>query len=168
MRIAGRVRRIRDLTQHVEEMLADGTIPNNANFMLMAEGDEVPVPGEPGQTIKTIDRLTIGKEEVLFTELHDWLTQRARWLSRNEVRLAALRTRTPERERTAWVPVDLHDPMSSPVDVTWGIEHRTCAIRAVTQPFPGGTRFEHRVSGCDTNPYLVVLDRQFRSDADIR
>lgn len=45
----------------------------------------------------------------------------------------------------------------TPVDVSWGVEHRTCAVRAVTHPFPGGVRLEHRVSGADTNPYLVVL-----------
>jgi glutamine synthetase len=45
----------------------------------------------------------------------------------------------------------------SPVDVSWGFERRTAAIRAVTQPFPTGVRLEHRVSGADTNPYMVIL-----------
>ena len=45
----------------------------------------------------------------------------------------------------------------SPVDVSWGFERRTSAVRAVTQPFPSGVRLEHRVSGADTNPYLVIL-----------
>ncbi len=57
--------------------------------------------------------------EVSF--LADWLGQRARWLSSNEVRLAKLRTRTPERTRTVWVPVDLDDPQDTAVDVTWSV-----------------------------------------------
>jgi len=45
----------------------------------------------------------------------------------------------------------------SPVDVSWGFERRTAAVRAVTQPFPSGVRLEHRVSGADTSPHLVIL-----------
>ena len=57
--------------------------------------------------------------EVAFVA--DWLGQRAAWLSRNEVRLADLRMKTPERARTVWYPVDLHDPLSKPVDVSWSV-----------------------------------------------
>ncbi|WP_226552457.1 glutamine synthetase family protein [Celeribacter naphthalenivorans] len=43
----------------------------------------------------------------------------------------------------------------APTKASWGYEDRTCAIRV-----PGGPnvakRFEHRVSGSDTNPYLVL------------
>jgi glutamine synthetase len=45
----------------------------------------------------------------------------------------------------------------SPVDVSWGLENRTAAVRAVTKPGPGGVRLEHRVAGADANPYLQVL-----------
>ena len=43
----------------------------------------------------------------------------------------------------------------APINVTWGYENRTAAIR-----IPGGKqsnrRIEHRVAGADTNIYLVV------------
>jgi glutamine synthetase len=45
----------------------------------------------------------------------------------------------------------------SPVDRSWGYENRTSAVRAMTRPAPGGARLEHRVSGADVNPWLVVL-----------
>jgi len=43
----------------------------------------------------------------------------------------------------------------APIAATWGIDNRTCAIRAI----PGDTdsqRLECRVAGSDTNPYLVL------------
>lgn len=55
--------------------------------------------------------------EVAF--LQRWLTQRAQWLSRNEVRLRAHNIGTLERERTVWVPVVLQQPAAVPVDVSW-------------------------------------------------
>ena len=57
--------------------------------------------------------------EVAF--LRDWLTQRVRWLSRNEVRLGARRLRTQERVRTAWVPVQLQSPPGAAVTVTYSV-----------------------------------------------
>lgn len=44
----------------------------------------------------------------------------------------------------------------SPVDCTWGFENRTAAVRAITTPTPSASRFEHRVSGADINPYLTL------------
>jgi glutamine synthetase len=44
----------------------------------------------------------------------------------------------------------------SPVEASWGYDTRTCAIRAMTFPAPGGVHLEHRVSGADVNPHLVV------------
>ncbi|MBN8629671.1 MAG: glutamine synthetase [Rhodobacterales bacterium] len=44
----------------------------------------------------------------------------------------------------------------SPVDVTWGYENRTAALRVITTPTPAAARVEHRVSGADINPYLTV------------
>ena len=61
--------------------------------------------------------------EVAF--LGDWLTRRAQWLSRNEVRVGDLRTSTPERVRTVWVPVELQDPSTVPVDVSWSVSGTT-------------------------------------------
>ena len=57
--------------------------------------------------------------EVAFVA--DWLSRRAQWLSRNEVRIGDLRSNTPERVRTVWVPVDLHDPQATAVDVSWSV-----------------------------------------------
>lgn len=49
-------------------------------------------------------------------------------------------------DRNAW----------SPVDVTWGYENRTAAIRVITTPTPSAARIEHRVGGADINPYLTL------------
>ncbi|TKA27625.1 hypothetical protein B0A50_04457 [Salinomyces thailandicus] len=45
----------------------------------------------------------------------------------------------------------------APVTVSWGLEHRAASIRLIAPPTspPKGTRFEVRVAGADTNPYLV-------------
>ncbi|KAK3671494.1 hypothetical protein LTR78_008593 [Recurvomyces mirabilis] len=46
----------------------------------------------------------------------------------------------------------------APVTVSWGLEHRAASIRLIAPPTapPKGTRFEVRVAGADTNPYLVM------------
>lgn len=44
----------------------------------------------------------------------------------------------------------------SPINVSWGIENRTCAIRAIPGNSGKSTRLENRVCGADTNPYLVM------------
>lgn len=44
----------------------------------------------------------------------------------------------------------------SPVDVTWGYENRTAAIRAITTPNAAAARLEHRAGGADVNPYLTL------------
>ncbi|RKF80730.1 Type-1 glutamine synthetase 2 [Golovinomyces cichoracearum] len=46
----------------------------------------------------------------------------------------------------------------APVTVSWGLEHRASSIRIIAPPTskPGGTRFEVRVPGADTNPYYVL------------
>lgn len=59
------------------------------------------------------------KGEVSF--LQDWLSARAQWLSRNEVRLGATRLSTQERERTVWVPVQLQSAPSSTVSVDYDV-----------------------------------------------
>jgi len=55
----------------------------------------------------------------------------------------------------------------APVTVSWGLEHRAASIRLIAPPTcsPKSTRFEIRVSGADTNPYLVfaaILGLGFR------
>ncbi|MEM1111650.1 MAG: glutamine synthetase family protein [Pseudomonadota bacterium] len=49
-------------------------------------------------------------------------------------------------ERAAW----------SPLEVSWGLENRTAAVRAIKLPDARAARFEHRVSGSDINPYHTV------------
>ena len=46
----------------------------------------------------------------------------------------------------------------APVTVSWGLEHRAASIRLIAPPTSsaGATRFEVRVAGADTNPYLVL------------
>ena len=73
--VRGRLRRVRDAIQHMDEQVANGEIPQNTPFQLTAGGPETPVPDQPGQTLKVIDRLTIGDQTVLFTELVEWLIE---------------------------------------------------------------------------------------------
>jgi len=43
----------------------------------------------------------------------------------------------------------------APTNATWGVENRTCALRAI----PGSAksqRLEYRVAGADANPYLAL------------
>ena len=42
----------------------------------------------------------------------------------------------------------------APTTLTWGYDNRTAAIRVPSGPH-SARRFEHRVAGADTNPYLV-------------
>ena len=46
----------------------------------------------------------------------------------------------------------------APVTVSWGLEHRAASIRLIAPPTASAkaTRFEIRVPGADTNPYLVL------------
>ena len=43
----------------------------------------------------------------------------------------------------------------APPAYTWGIENRTCAFRVVGHD-PKSLRFENRLPGADTNPYLTM------------
>jgi glutamine synthetase len=43
----------------------------------------------------------------------------------------------------------------APLAPTWGYENRTVAVR-IPADAPAATRIEHRVSGADANPYLVI------------
>lgn len=63
----------------------------------------------------------------------------------------------------------------APVTVSWGLEHRAASIRLISPPTsePKATRFEVRVPGADTNPYLALAGilscgiRGIRKDLDI-
>jgi hypothetical protein len=74
-RVADRIRDVRDAAQHLEEQVLKGTVPEKTPFMIIAVGQETPVPEEPGQTLKTIDRLQIGTYEIKFSELCAWLQE---------------------------------------------------------------------------------------------
>ena len=44
----------------------------------------------------------------------------------------------------------------SPINVSWGIENRTTAIRAIPGITQNSTRIEYRLTGADANPYLAM------------
>ncbi|PKY19332.1 glutamine synthetase/guanido kinase [Rhizophagus irregularis] len=46
----------------------------------------------------------------------------------------------------------------APINVSWGLENRTAAIRVISPPTSSAsaTRIEMRVSGADINPYLAI------------
>ncbi|RMG10455.1 MAG: glutamine synthetase [Deltaproteobacteria bacterium] len=43
----------------------------------------------------------------------------------------------------------------APLNATWGIENRTCALRVITGPGKNATRVEVRATGADINPYVA-------------
>jgi hypothetical protein len=73
--VANRFKSIRNEVHHLEEMVMNERIANGQPFALSPSGPEVPHPIEENQTIKTIDRLVIGNNEVLFSELACWLSE---------------------------------------------------------------------------------------------
>jgi len=44
----------------------------------------------------------------------------------------------------------------SPINVSWGIENRTTAIRAIPGITSNSSRLEYRLPGADANPYLAM------------
>jgi glutamine synthetase len=44
----------------------------------------------------------------------------------------------------------------APVNVSWGVENRSCAVRVITGAQPGRCRIECRRPGADANPYLAL------------
>lgn len=44
----------------------------------------------------------------------------------------------------------------SPINVSWGVENRTTAVRAIPGNSPKASRLECRLPGADANPYLVM------------
>lgn len=70
---------LRNTIQHMRDAVLSGEIPAGTPFMLTPGGSETPVEGdEPGQTLKTIDRLEIGALSVKFSSLHSWLQSAGR------------------------------------------------------------------------------------------
>ena len=46
--------------------------------------------------------------------------------------------------------------MWAPLTASWGIENRTCSIRAINQPSAASTRLELRQTAADINPYVAL------------
>ena len=44
----------------------------------------------------------------------------------------------------------------APVNVSWGLENRSCAVRVIRSPRPERCRIECRRPGADANPYLAL------------
>jgi len=44
----------------------------------------------------------------------------------------------------------------APTNVSWGVENRSCAVRAIPSPRPELSRLECRRPGADANPYLAL------------
>ncbi|RMG09494.1 MAG: glutamine synthetase [Planctomycetota bacterium] len=44
----------------------------------------------------------------------------------------------------------------APTHASWGLENRTCALRAITGPSAKSVRVEYRAAGADQNPYLAL------------
>lgn len=78
-KIAGRLRKVRDAIHHMEERFMNENIPEGASFTLYPDGSETPIDGEPGHTLKKIDRLKIGTMEIMFSELAEWLIEMGRY-----------------------------------------------------------------------------------------
>jgi glutamine synthetase len=49
----------------------------------------------------------------------------------------------------------LRPDMFAPVEPNWGVNHRVVAVR-IPESDANNLRFEHRTSGADANPYLVM------------
>jgi hypothetical protein len=71
--VAGRIRDVRDTIQHMDERVIRREISKGTPFALMATRPETPVPNQAGQILKVIDRLVIGNNELLFSDLVAWL-----------------------------------------------------------------------------------------------
>jgi hypothetical protein len=73
--VTDRLKNMRDAIHHIEEKVFDGTILDGSSFTLRPDGPETPISDEPGQSLKLIDRLTIGDMEITFSELAKWLVE---------------------------------------------------------------------------------------------
>ena len=79
--VAKKIHRIRNDIHHFEEMVMDGRIGEGQSFALKPDGPEVPHPTESKQTIKTIDRLVIGGNQIKFCEIATGLNEMASFVA---------------------------------------------------------------------------------------
>lgn len=77
-KVADRIRNMRNAIQHLDNEIINGTLAEGASHAIVASGNEVPKPDEPGQSIKTINRLEIADCKITFRELRDWLSEMGR------------------------------------------------------------------------------------------
>lgn len=73
--------------------------------------------------------------------VRSWLTSRAQWMSRNEVRFGAELIRTRERERTVWVPVQLQSPAAKAFSVDYRLLTGTATTGQDFDPGSGRVQF---------------------------
>lgn len=74
-KIAFQVRDMRDAVHHLEEKVVNGEVSEGQPIALKPEGQEISHPSEPGQTIKTFDRLVIGPHQLMFSDIATWLSE---------------------------------------------------------------------------------------------
>jgi len=77
--VATQLRLMRDEIHHLDEVLMDGKLKEGHPLALRPDGPERPHPSESNQTIKSIDRLAIGRRELLFADLAAWLREMGRY-----------------------------------------------------------------------------------------
>lgn len=76
--------KMRNKMQHIEEELAKGKLKGDLPIMIQSTGPEVSLndPTQPGQSIKTIDRLLVHECEVRFAVLAGWLCEMVDYVNR--------------------------------------------------------------------------------------
>ena len=72
---ASPIRKIRDAVHHLEVKVVKGEVSEGQPIALKPDGTEIPHPTEPGQTVKTIDRLVIGPYELAFSDIASCLNE---------------------------------------------------------------------------------------------
>jgi hypothetical protein len=75
--IHDQLRNARNEIHHMEDLIMSGDVPLDKSVAIRADGPEVPHPSEQNQTIKTIDRLTVGNCELKTADIRDWLLEMA-------------------------------------------------------------------------------------------
>ena len=73
------LRNIRNTVHHFETQLLDEEWKEGDFIALLPDGIEIPHQTEPGQTVKTLDRLSIGEHQIMFSDLTAWLKEMARY-----------------------------------------------------------------------------------------
>lgn len=83
--VEARIRIARTAIHHMDEQVYKGVVPENSPFFPKPDGPEVPFDGDSGQTIKTIDRLVIGAQEISFADICVWPDEMATYAAAIEL-----------------------------------------------------------------------------------